>query len=66
MIDFDKDFEEMEATCDGEGCNFADTYFGDFQECIESMKEDGWLISYIDDEYYHYCPACRVKEDFND
>ena len=39
-----------------------DTDYGgtekDFRQFVNSIKEDGWRILKIDDEWHHRCPTC--------
>ncbi len=51
--------------CDG--CSESEEVGGardSFQEAVEAIKEMGWLIVHIEDEWKHFCVACR--EDMND
>jgi hypothetical protein len=32
---------------------------GDWQDMINEIKTNGWLIGKINDEWKHMCPACR-------
>lgn len=61
MIDYNDDYETMEAICDGDKCSFHEFFEGNFQECIGDMKVKGWLIKKPKGEFLHFCPSCAAK-----
>ena len=58
-LDFSNDFEVCEMYCNAKDCNFEAEFDGEFQECIETAKESGWLIRKEGENWKHYCPTCR-------
>ena len=46
----------MEISCDFKGCAATDYFDGDFRECIEKAKSDGWQIYKTDNDWMHFCP----------
>lgn len=53
MFEHNYNFENGEVVCDF--CEAENSYDGSFQECIDQIKEDGWLIRKIEDEWVHFC-----------
>ena len=56
MIDYNRDFETMDFECDT--CSIGATYEGDWQECVDAAKEDGWKIRKVDGDWKHTCSEC--------
>jgi Fe2+ or Zn2+ uptake regulation protein len=50
----------MEVECDG--CNETIEFEGDFEDCIEQIKEEGWWIRNEKGNWTHYCEDCKTKE----
>ena len=44
------------ASCDH--CCIQEEFDGDFDEIVRQMKENGWKIRKVDDDWLHFCPAC--------
>ena len=61
MIERDTDDDTFEVSCSF--CNeytFVDTD-GDWATMLEDIKQDGWKIRKINDDWKHMCPACVAK-----
>mgnify|MGYP001619305422 CR=1 FL=1 len=56
--------EEFTASCDH--CSYIDTFFGDFMEVIEKMKDEGWKIFKIDNDWDHSCPDCAEDDELDE
>lgn len=52
-----KDSEKV-AECDGCG---SEEYSGalDFKEFVDWLRQQGWRISKVNDEWTHVCPNCK-------
>lgn len=61
MIDYNQRDLCMHMNCDS--CSENDTFFGDFQECIDESKLGGWVITKEGEEWVHTCWRCA--EDLN-
>ena len=49
-----------EMTCDNPKCDNWDSFEGDFMECIEEAKAEGWKIVCKEaGEFKHYCKNCN-------
>ena len=60
MFDYNNEFENGEVVCDC--CDCSETFDGDFYQCVERMKEVGWYIRKIKEEWYHFCnKECYLK-----
>lgn len=35
-------------------CGKIEVYYGTFTECIKQVKEDGWIITRPDGDYFHF------------
>jgi hypothetical protein len=53
MFDYDNDFENGEMVCDC-GCH-VESFDGYFIDCIDQVKEYGWIIKKIKNSWYHFC-----------
>lgn len=60
MNDYSNDDERMYVWCDGDECQETLELYGEYMECINEIKEEGWHITKneLDESYEHYCPAC--------
>lgn len=63
MIDYANYDHSMTMSCDGSDCIETIELRGDFRECINEAKENGWRVVHadngsIDEEWEHYCPRC--------
>jgi len=59
-IDYISRTENMTMECDI--CQETAEFEGTFKECIELAKQAGWIISFHNDEFYHFCSnECRRK-----
>lgn len=68
MIEFERYEEgynpegEMTVECDfmdrftKKACVNEEVYTGDWQECIDQAKEDGWKVKKVNGEWQHFCP----------
>jgi len=56
MNSYDNTYMEMEVTCDP--CGFEDIFHGEYLECTDMMKAEGWKIFKDDDQWCHKCPTC--------
>lgn len=61
MIERDRDIGFV-ASCDH--CSHTDELSADsFQEAVDEIKEDGWLITKPSGQWDHMCPSCREDQD---
>lgn len=62
MIDYSNDESTMVMECDGYDCDKDLEMYGDFVECIQEAKDNGWKI-FKDgfDEWTHLCPRCAAN-----
>jgi len=62
MIDYNNDESTMIMECDGYDCDKDLEMDGDFVECIQEAKDNGWrLFKTEDEEWEHYCPRCWAQ-----
>lgn len=59
MINYDRKNQEMEMTCDE--CGDAETFYGEWKDCIAESKEYGWRTYKEGEEWMHKCPSCMHK-----
>jgi len=60
-IEYDNNAESMDMWCDT--CDESGTISGEFMDCINSFKDDGWRIyNEGNADYTHTCPDCVEKE----
>lgn len=53
-------------TCDGCGAELPEEW--DFMDAVSAMKAAGWRQvrpSEVVNYWYHFCPACMAKSDFD-
>jgi hypothetical protein len=52
-------YKEYTVVCDG--CSNEEIYddIEYWDELIDNMKNDDWIIRNKDGDWYHYCPACK-------
>ena len=50
----------FEVSCDlcGDGDDFES---GDFYGCVQDMKDEGWKIRKVGNDWEHICPECNEK-----
>jgi hypothetical protein len=63
MIDYNNDESSMVMDCDGYDCDESLEMYGDFVECIQEAKDNGWKVMKIDEEWEHFCPRCYANRD---
>jgi hypothetical protein len=62
-IDYDSYSHEMLMACDGHMCSQELELTGDWQECINEAKDNGWKIRPEEDgEWKHWCPKCWANK----
>ena len=61
MTDYNNEFKTMTACCDE--CYTEDEFIGDFCECINGMKNEGWKI-FKDGDWRHKCPECSEDNNY--
>ena len=65
MIETIKYNEEYIVNCNR--CSYDETYETDFHDMLNELKENGWKMEYLEDEWNHFCPTCvmeEIKDDF--
>jgi hypothetical protein len=64
MKDIDRTFEQCEAECDE--CTTSTTVDStDYTEINEQLRSDGWIIKYINGEWYEFCSMKCMREFLN-
>lgn len=58
-IDYNNVLGEMDMECDE--CSTAESFDGEWQECLEQAKENGWSIEMVRGEWDHYCEEHNGK-----
>ena len=38
-------------------CSVSDSWEGEWQECIDHFKDEGWKVRNVNGEWKHFCPA---------
>lgn len=73
MIEYDKHSMTMDVYCDGrdgDSCDEVVTVYGSWSQCIEQIKEEGWIcFKDANGDWAHRCPTCkttRIDELFRD
>ncbi len=66
MIEKNYPFGDFDVSCDEKGCDVSANYDTDnnWQEMINQMKEDGWIITKKDGDWHHICPDCASDRAF--
>ena len=64
MLDFDNTFGTITVYCDEKDCDYEETFEGfdghcDLQRAIKEMKENDWVISKNNGDWFHSCPLHR-------
>jgi hypothetical protein len=59
MIERDQfDHDVFTVSCDQCGEDQEVDSGGDWQDMINTIKDDGWTMRKIKDEWQHHCPSC--------
>ena len=60
MYIFDDDLDEGSITCSE--CGEEETYRGNYLDCINQAKENGWRVVFDEEikTYFHYCKKCKT------
>lgn len=63
-IEYNKDFGQFEAICDG-CCEDHSEYHDrdEFHDFLEEIKALGWIYECNNGEHCHYCPSCAEDRD---
>lgn len=56
--------DEFEVSCDH--CSFIDTFIGEFMEVIGKMKDEGWKVFKLGDDWDHSCPDCAEDDELDE
>lgn len=64
MLDFDNTFGIITAYCDEKNCKQEERFEGfdghcDLDNAKKEMKENGWIITRKDSDWFHSCPLHR-------
>lgn len=64
MIDYYNDEYTMVMSCDGYDCDKDLELSGEFVECIQEAKDEGWRIfkDDYDDTWNHLCSRCWANK----
>lgn len=57
--DYQFDESTFEIVCDD--CGKSEEVEGQFQDCLDFMKENNWRSVYDEGDWYNYCPGCKDK-----
>lgn len=60
MLEYDNDFHIMDITCDH--CEAEDSTEGQFMDCVDYFKDEGWRFYKDAKDYAHKCPTCIELE----
>jgi len=61
-IKWDKTWgDTWEITCDD--CGEFEEVEGDFQDCLNFLKEEKWRTTKDEGDWVHYCPDCQNKKE---
>jgi len=57
MIDYNNNTNVLEMGC--ESCETKEEFSGNWYECIDQAKENGWRIILENKNWEHYCEECK-------
>ena len=61
MIEYDNKLEDMQMTCDMDGCDTVECVGGSWHEAIDELKERGWRVRKSPaGEWWHICPKHKA------
>ena len=52
--------------CDGPKCHsFEEPETHDFREAVASLRDSGWTMEKLGEDWFHYCPQCKPRRQPN-